>query len=104
MGVDVIRESIQKARKEYCDDGLEWIDQYISDKGWSDGWLGGLKPSFADFRILVWIKNNRKEASRIFPGQRYISQFNNQDGEVFTYRTKTIFHDICVKLKLYQTD
>lgn len=98
--IQVIRDTTQKASKQYHDSGYEWIMEYIGNKCYE--W--DPKPSFADYRILVWVKNNRIEASKIFPGQEYSCQFNKWDGQTYTFRTKKEFQRLCVKYKMYPDD
>lgn len=99
---EVICHTIRKARKDYYDDGWEYIEPFLSDRGWTG--IKGLKITFAHARILVWAKNNRREAKIILKGQTYIHQVNKIDGCVYTFRIKKIFHDMCVKYKLYMND
>jgi len=101
MSIEVLRETTQKARKEYDDDGYEWVREYIDYRGWTDG---PPKPTFAEYRLLVWVKNNPKEARTIFVGQEYLKQTNKFDGQISDYRTKKNLHALCVRLKLYPTD
>ena len=84
--VESISKSIHKARKEYYDDGWDWLDIFISERNYD-----GLKIPFNLLRTLAEAKNNHSWACRISPGQTYECQFNKQEGEVFYFRTKIEF-------------
>ena len=84
--IQQIRSSIHKARKEYDDDGWEFLDNWISERGYRDE-----KVPFSLMRTLVKAKNNPSWARRIIPGQTYQSQFNKCDGDAYYFRIKTEF-------------
>lgn len=99
---EVIRHTTRKARKDYYDDGWDYIEPFLSDKGYT-GW-NKQKISFAHARILVWAKNNLHDAKKILKGETYVHQVNKMDDRVYTFRIKKVFHDMCVKYKLYLND
>lgn len=97
MSVEVIWNSIQKAKKEYGDDAYEFISECIDNFHW---WGKG-QFTIAELRVLVGVKQRRKEARMIMPGDIYVRQRNKVDGDVFTFRAKKLFHDICSKHDMY---
>lgn len=97
MGVQVIYNSVQKARKEYDDMAYEFLCEMADQFGWA----AKGKFSFADLRILVAVKQRRREARMILPGDVYVRQRNKLDGDVFTFRAKKEYHDLCCKHDLY---
>lgn len=76
MGVQVIYNSVQKARKEYDDMAYEFLCEMADQFGWAEKG----KFSFADLRILVAIKQRRLEARMILPGDVYVRQRSKLDG------------------------
>lgn len=100
MGIEVIHNSIQKARKKYGDDAYEFISETV--RGYN-GFDKGVY-SFAELRMLVAVKQGRESARYIMPGDTYVRQRNKMDGTVFTFRAKKLYHDICCKYDLYPED
>ena len=96
MGVEVINQSVQKAKKVYTDDGWEEINNWILYGMQTER---GKKVSFADKRTLVSAKNNMPHKIQV--GQLYERQFNKMDGQVYTWRTKKVFYDIIIKYDLF---
>lgn len=99
---EIIKHTIRKAAKDYYDDGWDYIEGFISERG--DTGIKGMKICFSDARILVWAKENRRLAMKILKGDPYIHQVNKMDGQVYTFRIKQLFHEIVVKYKLYSED
>lgn len=102
--IEVIRESVQKAKKEYRDDGWEFIQEWLGEgcpvyKDSNYRERGHL--TFAEARYLVQIRNRTILPHKILPGQLYRSQFNKYDGDTYTYRTKEEFFQLCSKYDLW---
>lgn len=101
--IEVIRNTTQKAAKEYYDDGWEAISEWINGGchvwGKTVGTRGHL--TFSDARYLVQIRNRTIVPHKILPGQRYRSQFNKYEGQTYKWRTKEEFYQLCVKYDLW---
>ena len=92
MSSTIIHMGTHTARRNYTDDGWDYIDMWISNG--CDG------ISFTDARILV---KYRKAPYRINinKGDKYVRQFNIQDGETFVFRMNKQLYDIAVKYDLF---
>ena len=55
--------------------------------------------TFSEKRAIVKARNN---GWNIMPGEKYLSQFGEFEGEVFRVKCIPAIHDICVRLQLYQ--
>jgi hypothetical protein len=97
--VEVIKSSKHKAKKEYDDDGWEYIQQWVDEGCPIQFHTGHL--TFAEARYLVQVRNRSVPTNKILPGQSYISQFNKMDGYTYTFRTKEQFYDLCRKYSLW---
>lgn len=87
----VIHQSKQVARKEYDCDASIFITECLLPYDTSP-------LTFTEKRQVVIARRNNYKIQK---GQVYIRQFNNQEGQVFTFRAIPEMHAICVRLKLY---
>lgn len=95
--ITVIHHTTQKARKEYCDDGYEYI------RNWIDGgcYAGhGKKITFAEARILV-AHRQKPKPYMILPGETYVRQFNSIYGDTCTFRMNEQLYKLCCKYDLW---
>lgn len=96
MSVTVIHSGTFKARKTYNDDGWDTIQEFDGPS------LGDPKLTFAEKRTLVKYRRWKgQQPHKILPGQMYERQFNNMDGDVYTWRTKKEFFDLMSKYDLF---
>jgi hypothetical protein len=96
MGVTVIHSGVFKARKTYNDDGWDMISD------WDGPYGDDPKITFAEKRMLVkYTRQKGHQPNKILPGQLYERQFNNMDGDVYTWRTKKEFYDFARKFDLF---
>lgn len=86
--VKVIKQTNPKARKDYCCMACEWISDDLNNFGLT----------FSDYREIVKAKRN---GYKIKKGEKYISQFNTDCGDTWTFRAIPAIHEICIKYKLY---
>lgn len=103
--VEVIRNTVQKAKKEYYDDGWDIIQEWVGEgcpiylgESWNSP-RGHL--TFSEGRFLVQVRNRTIPPHKILPGQTYRSQFNKMDGVVYNWRTKEDFYQLICKYKLW---
>jgi len=89
--IEVISSAEYRAKKEYNDDGWEYITEC--------GWFVGI--SFAQKRALVKYRKDRHAGRKILPGDLYVRQFNKCDGTTYVWRTKKVFFEIICKLDLF---
>jgi hypothetical protein len=102
--IEQIRNTVQKARKEYYDDGWDTIQEWIGEgcpvynnrQTWERGHL-----IFAEARYLVQVRNRTILPHKILPGQTYRSQYNKYDGEAYYWRTKEEFYKLMNKYDLF---
>lgn len=84
---------IYKARKDHNDDSafliVESLD-YIRSCG---------KLTFTEMRAVAQLKAN---VWKIKKGQLYEAQFNEMDGDIYTFKTLPTIAKVCQKLKLYE--
>ena len=97
MNPQIIHRSTSIARKEYYDDGWEYIQE------WEGDLLKGIKLPlpFSERRMLVTYKTRMKLPYKIFKGELYERQFNTYDGLPYVWRTKKIFYDFLCKYDLF---
>jgi hypothetical protein len=92
MGVRNICTKIYKARKDHNDDSafliVEALDYIRSCK----------RLTFTEMRAIAELKAN---VWKIKKGQLYEAQFNEMDGEIYTFKTLPAIAAICRKLRLY---
>lgn len=102
MGLTVIQSKTYKAKNEYVDDGSEYIEEWIGG-GCYVGRRNGKERriTFAEGRVLVKYRKDKRHLRRIYKGDLYERQFNNMDGDVFTFRMKKDLFDICCKYDLF---
>lgn len=87
----LISESKPTARKAHnC---MAW--EYLDGFGFGDF---GHELTYAEKRAIVRAKLN---GGKIQPGEQYIRQFMNWDGEIGTYRAIPAIHDICIKYDVF---
>lgn len=103
--LEVIGNKTHVARKEYYDDGWEFMGEWISSGCYigTPYWYKGPRKhiTFAEGRILVKYRKDRKAGNRIYPGQLYQRQFNKYDGQVYYWRMKKDLYDIACKYELF---
>jgi hypothetical protein len=101
--ITVIYSGTYKAKREYDDEAFWFVNQFVEDgcKGTGRTIKDIIKPSFAEYRVLVKFRHDQEYARKIKPGQAYVRQFNETGGYLYTYRAKKELHDIAVKFKLY---
>lgn len=93
MGARNICTKIYKARKDHNDDSAFSIVEsmhYIRTCK---------KLTFTEMRAIAELKAN---VWKIKKGQLYEAQFNEMDGECYTFKTLPAISKICQKLKLYE--
>lgn len=96
MGITVIHSETLKARKAYYDDGWDMIQEFEGPM------MKDPKLTFAEKRMLVKYKRWKGTFSaKILPGQLYVRQFNNMDGDTYVWRTKKEFFDLANKYDLF---
>lgn len=101
MAITVIHSTTQTARKEYFDDGWEFIKEWIDEGLWGGDVIGKQKKiTFAEARILVKHRN-RPKPYKILPGDMYERQFNNYDGQVYTWRMNRQLYELACKYDLF---
>lgn len=94
MSSTIIHIGTYTARQIYIDEGWEYINEWINNG--CDG------VSFSDGRVLVNYKNSMSYIRiNINNGDKYVRQFNIQDGETFVFRMKKDLYDIAVKYGLF---
>lgn len=89
----LISESRPKAKKVHDCMAYEWLDNSgdISD-------LINLM-TFSEKRAIVIARRNH---GKILPGQEYVRQFMDWDGEKGTYRAIPKIHAICSKYNVFE--
>lgn len=103
--IEVIQDSVHKAKKEYTDDAWDYIQEWISDGcpiqlgRYNNSPRGHLTMSEA--RYLVQVRNKTIKPHKILPGQMYRRQFNKYEGSAYVFRTKEEFYQLCVKYNLW---
>lgn len=95
--ITVIHRETVKARKEYYDDGWEFVKEWLDDHGS----LGPKKLTFAELRTLGKYRMEELKGSKILKGQFYERQFNSYDGQTYTWRMKKDLYDIACKYDLF---
>lgn len=99
--INVIHHSEQVARKDYHDDGAEWIHEWIQGGCYIPAQYPKIKkPTFSEYRILVSFRNNPSKY-RINKGEKYVRQFNNIDGDTFVFRMKSDLYNLANKYDLF---
>lgn len=102
MGLTIIHHQVTTARKQYADDGWEFIDEWISGGCCvRRHCLDTRRITFSEGRILVSYRNGQKNGGVIEKGDRYVRQFNNYDGDVYTWRMKEELYNIACKYDLF---
>lgn len=96
MNPQIIHKSVTKARKEYYDDGWDYIQE----------WEGDLPPNkkltFTEKKMIVTYKRKKGiYGHKILKGETYIRQFNTYDGTPYVWRTKKVFYDFICKYDLF---
>lgn len=86
----LISQTEPVARKDYRCQACEWI----LNEGF-DGF------TISEYRLLVKAK---RDGWKIKKGQKYVKQFCEYDGEVYTWRARPEIHAICLKHDLYDND
>lgn len=86
--IEIIHESIQKARKNYSCNACDFL--FEDDLP---------KLTFSEYRSVVKAKQNKQ---RILKGQEYIRQFNGNGGDTWVYRAIPEIHKICLKYGYYE--
>jgi hypothetical protein len=101
--IEIIRSTVQKAKKEYYDDGWDIIQEWVSEgcpvykgRNYERGHL-----TMPEARFLVQVRNRTIKPHKILPGQVYRSQFNKYEGDTYTFRTKEEFFKLCSKYDLW---
>lgn len=92
MSIEVIQHKELRARKEYDCQASDYLKeglQYV--KG---------EISFSDLRIISKIQ---AENHKILKGQKYIKQFNKQDGLIYNWIARKDSYDLCVKYNLFDS-
>lgn len=92
MSAKCISSIFRKARKDYRDDSAEFIIDCLADIR-----RGGCL-SFSELRSVARLKANNW---KILKGQLYERQFNEMDGNIYTFRTLPDILKLCLKHKLY---
>lgn len=93
MSARNISTQILIARKDHRDDSADWLLQdfsYIRSSG---------RLTFSELRTIAHLKANNWMIKK---GQLYERQYNEQDGETFTFKTLPAIGKICTKLGLYE--
>lgn len=98
--IQAIHRQTVKARKEYYDDGWEFIDEWIRDGCCVGSFSRPRKITFAEGRILV-SHRRRLQPQKIFKGDIYERQFNEYDGDTFTFRMNKALFEIACKYDLF---
>ena len=98
--VCVIHRKVTKAKKEYNDDGWEWIKEWIDDGCCVGTYRKPQKITFAEGRILV-AHRNKPKPHKILPGEVYQHQFNKMDGDTYTFRMNQKLYEIACKYDLF---
>jgi hypothetical protein len=89
-GVEVIRNTEYTAKKIHHCDACDILFECLYDLN--------VKLTFTEWRAIA----KAKEAGyKIFPGEKYINQFNKMDGHTFSFKAIPAIHDICCKYDLY---
>lgn len=101
--IEVIRSTVQKARKEYYDDGWDTIQDWIGDG--CPVYIGQRMERghllFSEARFLVKVRQRLITGHKILNGQIYRSQFNKYDGTTYYWRTKEEFYKLMCKYDLF---
>lgn len=92
--VEIIKETFPVARKQYVNEGYEWIIN-LNDVSHLKP-----KPSFAELRLMVSIIRKHK-FKKIEKGEKYIKQVNKYDGDVYIYWSNIECHKLCCKYDLF---
>lgn len=96
--IQIIHRSTYKAKRVYEDDGSEFISEFINERCYI-----GLKTklNFTELRIMVRCRKERDYLNKIMPGQLYERQFNEFEGQTYTWRMKKELYDIACKYHLF---
>jgi len=86
------QKQIRKSRNEYSCDAWEFLSECYDDFR-RTGQL-----SFSEWRAIAVAKATK---GKVFKGQPYVYQFNEQDGITYTFRAIPAIHAICVRFNLY---
>lgn len=87
--ITVIHSSTQKAKKEYECGLAEHVGEVEFPRG---------KMKFGEIRSLVIYHRNKR---RIKPGDLYVRQFNEYEGDTYTWRGKKDIYDLLCKYDLF---
>lgn len=100
MSVTGIHRTAPIARKEYNDDGWEFINEWIVGGCCVGTFKHPMKITFAEARLCVAFKN-RPKPWRILKGDRYERQFNSYDGHTYVWRMNKKMYDLACKYDLF---
>lgn len=90
MGVEILSESLPKARKDHECMACEWLN----NSGYA---------TKEDLTKDEWLAYQLAESNKwtIKKGQKYIRQNNKYDGRVYSFTAIPEIHEICLKYDLY---
>jgi hypothetical protein len=89
---NISRGEVKNARRDYYCMASDFIRECILANRYD------YKLTFTEWRKIIAM---REKNWKIPKGEPYIWQFNNQDGEIFTFKANKEMHDICAKYDLY---